>query len=124
MVLANILKTLCLFYPGVMGPDVVNVPLYLSQLRMARVIGLKNTSTQKWRGYLEELERFSSYLKYDKEYGNQSKIKLLYMFKGKYIPKCMILILGKSSVNNIYQGISLHLGKQSVYPYRFTCNLI
>ncbi|XP_052252029.1 uncharacterized protein LOC127858786 isoform X2 [Dreissena polymorpha] len=56
---------------GVMGPDVVNVPLYLSKLRMARVIGLKNTPPQKWRGYLEELERFSSYLKYDKEYGNQ-----------------------------------------------------
>ncbi|KAH3709441.1 uncharacterized protein LOC127859056 isoform X2 [Dreissena polymorpha] len=56
---------------GVMGPDVVNVPLYLSQLRMARVIGLKNSPPQKWRGYLEELERFSYYLKYDKEYGNQ-----------------------------------------------------
>ncbi|XP_052271388.1 uncharacterized protein LOC127872099 [Dreissena polymorpha] len=56
---------------GVMGPDVVNVPLYLSQLRMARVIGLKNAPPQKWRGYLEELEHFSSYLKYDKEYGNQ-----------------------------------------------------
>ncbi|XP_052251358.1 uncharacterized protein LOC127858342 isoform X2 [Dreissena polymorpha] len=60
-----------LIVDGVMRPDVVNVPLYLSQLRMARVIGLKNTPTQNWRGYLEELERFSSYLKYDKEYGNQ-----------------------------------------------------
>ena len=54
-----------------MGPEVVNIPLYLSQLRMARVTGIKNTSTQNWRGYLEELERFSSHLKYDKEYGNQ-----------------------------------------------------
>ncbi|KAH3712917.1 uncharacterized protein LOC127859037 isoform X1 [Dreissena polymorpha] len=56
---------------GVMEPDVVNVPLYLSQLRMARVLGLKNSPPQKWRGYLEELERFSAYMKYDKEYGNQ-----------------------------------------------------
>ncbi|KAH3711600.1 uncharacterized protein LOC127858218 [Dreissena polymorpha] len=56
---------------GVMGLDIVNVPLYLSQLRMAIVKGLKDTPPQKWPGYLEELARFSSYLKYDKEYGNQ-----------------------------------------------------
>ncbi|XP_052249436.1 uncharacterized protein LOC127857118 isoform X1 [Dreissena polymorpha] len=56
---------------GVMGPEVVHVPLYLSQLRMTRVTCLKNTSQQKWRGYLEELARFSSYLNYDKEYGNE-----------------------------------------------------
>ncbi|XP_052252024.1 uncharacterized protein LOC127858783 isoform X2 [Dreissena polymorpha] len=56
---------------GVMGPEVVHVPLYLSQLRMTRVTGLKNTTQQKWRGYLEELARFSSYLNYEQEYGNQ-----------------------------------------------------
>ncbi|KAH3712941.1 hypothetical protein DPMN_072703 [Dreissena polymorpha] len=60
-----------------MEPDVVNVPLYLSQLRMARVLGLKNSPPQKWRGYLEELERFSAYMKYDKEYGNQGIRKRL-----------------------------------------------
>ncbi|KAH3840643.1 hypothetical protein DPMN_114096 [Dreissena polymorpha] len=54
-----------------MGPEVVHVPLYLSQWRMTRVTGLKNTTQLKWRGYLEELARFSSYLNYDKEYGNQ-----------------------------------------------------
>ncbi|KAH3713046.1 hypothetical protein DPMN_072810 [Dreissena polymorpha] len=56
---------------GVMVPEVVNVPLYLSQLRICRLTGLKDTPPQKWQGYLEELARFSSYLKYDQGYGNQ-----------------------------------------------------
>ncbi|XP_052761782.1 uncharacterized protein LOC128204404 [Mya arenaria] len=56
---------------GVMDPDVIHVPLYLSQLRLALVTGIKGVVKQKWASYQEELDNASSYIEYDLTFGNQ-----------------------------------------------------
>ncbi|XP_052761775.1 uncharacterized protein LOC128204398 [Mya arenaria] len=56
---------------GVMDPDVIHVPLYLSQLRLALITGIKGVAKQKWASYQEELDNASSYIEYDLSFGNQ-----------------------------------------------------
>ncbi|XP_060569714.1 uncharacterized protein LOC132728121 isoform X1 [Ruditapes philippinarum] len=55
---------------GVMSQEVVHVPLYLSQLRLAIVTGIKGQSKEKWSGYQQELDRAASYIEFDQEFGN------------------------------------------------------
>jgi hypothetical protein len=56
-----------------MSQEVVHVPLYLSQLRLAIVTGIKGQSKEKWSGYQQELDRAASYIEFDQEFGNPSK---------------------------------------------------
>lgn len=53
-----------------MGLDVVHVPLYLSQLRLVEVTGIKGASAEKWKTYLEELAIAAGYIEYNHEFGN------------------------------------------------------
>ena len=53
-----------------MGEDIIHVPLYLSQMRLSLITGIKGAREDTWRKYLEELESASSYLEYDLQFGN------------------------------------------------------
>ncbi|XP_053382831.1 uncharacterized protein LOC128549664 [Mercenaria mercenaria] len=62
---------------GKFDEDVVHIPLYLSQLRLSKVTGIKGESEGSWKSYVRELERKSSYIEYDLQFGNQSKFSFL-----------------------------------------------
>ena len=69
-----IYRVYCIFHiVGVMSQEVVHVPLYLSQLRLALITGIKGQSKEKWNGYQQELDRAASYIEFDEEFGNPSK---------------------------------------------------
>ncbi|XP_053382836.1 uncharacterized protein LOC123540204 isoform X2 [Mercenaria mercenaria] len=55
---------------GVMSQEVVHVPLYLSQLRLALITGIKGQPKEKWTGYQQELDRAAAYIEFDQEFGN------------------------------------------------------
>ncbi|XP_053381880.1 uncharacterized protein LOC128549320 [Mercenaria mercenaria] len=57
---------------GKFDEDVVHIPLYLSQLRLSKVTGIKGESEGSWKTYVRKLERKSSYIEYDLHFGNQN----------------------------------------------------
>ncbi|KAL4218084.1 hypothetical protein ACF0H5_022821 [Mactra antiquata] len=55
---------------GVLHCDVVPVPLYLSQLRLALITGIKDQPEYKWKGYQEGVARTCATVEYDLSFGN------------------------------------------------------
>lgn len=56
---------------GVMCKEVVKLPLYLTQLRLALVTGIKGQSMEYWKDHLQELSQVCSKITYDKGFGNK-----------------------------------------------------
>lgn len=56
---------------GEMSTEVVHVPLYLPQLRLSIVSGIKGQPKDKWLSYQEELAKVAASIKYDPEFGNK-----------------------------------------------------
>lgn len=56
---------------GKMLEEVINVPLYLSQLKLAIVNGMSERDTETWKKYQKDLDVVCSNMKYDKEFGNK-----------------------------------------------------
>ncbi|XP_045180961.2 uncharacterized protein LOC123540203 [Mercenaria mercenaria] len=55
---------------GVMNPEVIPVPLYLSQLRVSVVTGIKDQSEEKWTNYQQTLDHEAAGIEFDLEFGN------------------------------------------------------
>ncbi|XP_060595330.1 uncharacterized protein LOC132749539 [Ruditapes philippinarum] len=55
---------------GQVCSDVTHVPLYLSQLRLSLVTGLKGQSVDRWRVYFDNLLYKCSSIEYDQHFGN------------------------------------------------------
>jgi len=57
-------------HAGTIVEDIIKVPLYLSQMRLSVVTGIKGAREDKWVKFLEELESASSHFEYDLQFGN------------------------------------------------------
>lgn len=55
-----------------MNPDVLQIPLYLSQLRVSLVTGILNQPDVVWGSFQQELKRLSAQIEYDMQSGNIS----------------------------------------------------
>ncbi|XP_053382834.1 uncharacterized protein LOC128549665 isoform X2 [Mercenaria mercenaria] len=56
---------------GKLGKDIFHVPLYLSQLRLCRVTGIKFLSKLGWKKHCDTLEEESRHMEYNLRFGNQ-----------------------------------------------------
>ncbi|XP_045181295.2 uncharacterized protein LOC123540378 [Mercenaria mercenaria] len=56
---------------GKLGTDILHVPLYLSQLRLCRVTGIKLLSEDGWKKHCDMLEEESRHMEYDLLFGNR-----------------------------------------------------
>ncbi|KAK3576937.1 hypothetical protein CHS0354_017612 [Potamilus streckersoni] len=56
---------------GMLDPRTIPVPLYLSDLKLAVVTGIKGKPESVWQRYLEELSDQATALVYDTHYGNK-----------------------------------------------------
>ncbi|XP_060569711.1 uncharacterized protein LOC132728117 [Ruditapes philippinarum] len=55
---------------GSINQEVVLMPLYLSQLRLAVINGFKGQSEEKWNAFRRKLDRVASSIEFDNEFGN------------------------------------------------------
>ena len=72
-----------------MSREVIHVPLYLSQLRLVEVTGIKRAAVEKWKNYQSELALAASYLKYNKEFGNPGKFNPVCRSINYFLSSCM-----------------------------------
>jgi hypothetical protein len=52
--------------------EVVLMPLYLSQLRLAVINGIKGQSEEKWNAFRRKLDQVASSIEFNNEFGNLS----------------------------------------------------
>jgi hypothetical protein len=61
----------CIF-AGYLCTDVTHVPLYLSELSLSVVTGLKGQSVDRWKVFFDQMVYKCSAIEYDEHFGNPS----------------------------------------------------
>ena len=74
--LSFIFLTCYIYTTGTLATEVTPVPLYLKQLRLVEVTGIKGQTKEKWNSLVEQLNAACEKLHYDTGFGNSGTVSL------------------------------------------------